>query len=198
MPSVKKTTLADGTIVLGLEDVRTKILDLPRRLGVNVVRRGLLAGAGVIRDEARLRVPQKPGRSKAGYQRTDSLKKAIKSESRGVFKDGSGKPVEHRAVVIIDKVKRKRNMASRYYAHFVEYGTRPHAVGKGSILEVFARSKAKKKQTGGTHPGTAPQPFMRPAFETKKLEAVRVIAETVRRETDKELAKLRTSPRKTG
>lgn len=193
MPSIAKNTLSSDSVVLGLADVRRKMLSLPKRIGTNVVRRGLLAGAGVIRDEARRLAPQagtdSPG---GGYPRTGSLSKAIKSESRGVFKSKGGVPTEHLAVVIIDKNKRKRGKSSRSYAHLVEFGTRPHAVGKGSILEVFARSKAKKKQVGAMHPGSPPQPFMRPAFDSKKFEAVRTIADVTRRELGVELAKMKT------
>lgn len=198
MPSVSNKMQVDGGVVLGLKDIQETLLSLPQRLGVNVIRRGLLAGAGVMRDEARRLVPQQPGKSPRGNTRTNSLKKAITAESRGVFKDGSGRPVQHRAVVTISKAKGKRGVSPRSYAHLVEFGTRPHSLGKGSMLDPFRRSAKVKNQHGATHPGTAPQPFMRPAFDGKKFEAVRVCADTVRREATSELAKLKTTPRKTG
>lgn len=40
-----------------------------------------------------------------------------------------------------------------WYAHFVEFGTRPHINGG-----MFA---------GSEHPGTSPDPFMRPAFDSE-------------------------------
>ena len=176
-------------VVLGLEDVRQKMLSLPKRIGTNVVRRGLLAGAGVIRDQARINAPKPPAKSKRGYHRSGLLHKKIASETRGVFRDGSGRPVEHRAVVLIKKAKPGEPNA-RKYAHIVHKGSRPHAVGKGSILTVWKGSKRAAKQVGGMHPGTDPQPFMRDAFEAKKFEAVRVIVERTRSELDKELGKL--------
>lgn len=196
MASIKNNQLTRDSVVLGLADIRQKMLSLPKRVGTNVVRRGLVAGAGVIRDEARRLAPQPGTVGPSGkYPRTGDLKKSIKAESRGVFRSAGGVPTQHLAVVIIDKVKRKRGKSSRSNAHLVEFGTRPHAVGKGSILEVFKRSKAVKKQVGPMHPGSRPQPFMRPAFDTKKFEAVRVIADVTRRELGVELAKLKTQRR---
>lgn len=197
MASVKITRVTGEHYVLGLEDIRKNMLSLPKRLGNAVARRGLLAGAGVVRDEARRRAPQPPAKSNKGFSRTGALKKAIKSETRGVFKDKSGKPTEHRAVVIIAKKGKKAGRSVRAYAHFVEYGTRPHAVGKGSILEPYKRSKKQKKQVGRMHPGTAAQPFMRPAFDTKKIEALHAIADKTREELAKEIAKMKSTARKT-
>ncbi len=45
------------------------------------------------------------------------------------------------------------------HGHLVEFGTAPHKVGKRN------------------HPGAAPSPFMRPAYETKGDEAHEILAE---------------------
>ncbi|MCK6475325.1 MAG: HK97 gp10 family phage protein [Phycisphaerales bacterium] len=198
MASVKITQVKGGAYILGLDDIRRNMRSLPRRLGIAVARRGLYAGAKVVRDEARRLAPQPPAKSKKGYSRTGKLKKAIVAESRGVFKDASGKPTEHRASVLIARKGKTAARSVRAYAHFVEYGTRPHAVGKGSILEPYKRSKKKKKQVGRMHPGTSPQPFMRPAFDTKKIEALHAIADTTRAELAKELAAMKSTARKAG
>ncbi len=47
-----------------------------------------------------------------------------------------------------------RVIAAAPHAHLVEFGTEPHRVGKG------------------LHPGAAPRPFLRPAFDNKKEEAL--------------------------
>jgi HK97 gp10 family phage protein len=60
------------------------------------------------------------------------------------------------------------------YAHLVEYGTRPHAIGKGSQLERTTAS-TKGRQTGLMHPGAKAQPFLRPAFDSNKQNAERII-----------------------
>lgn len=49
-------------------------------------------------------------------------------------------------------------------AHMVEYGTKPHYVGKGSRT----RGKKSKNLSGKRHPGAEPYPFLRPALDMRK------------------------------
>lgn len=178
MPSIIRTTVISERAI-GLDDVKKKLTALGPRIATNVLRRGLVAAAGLIRDEARIRVPV----------RTKRLKKAIAAESRGVFKDGSGKPVGHRAVTFIRKPKEGKRSA-RKYAHLAEFGTLPHHIGKGSITHIYKGSKEKPVKRGGLHPGARPKPFLRPAFDAKKDEALVVAERKIREELVKELAKL--------
>lgn len=58
------------------------------------------------------------------------------------------------------------------YAHLVEFGTAPHFMGKqGGGKSVLGRK---------VHPGAAARPFLRPAFDTKKGEAVAETREALR------------------
>src|SRR3989304_2864419 len=137
MPSVTRTTVAGQfNVRIDLSDVRAKLAALPMRVGTAVVRRGLLAGARVIGEEARIRAPQPQARSRRGKlkgpQRArgepgtwarGNLRKAIAWETRGVFRDAPGGPVEHRAAVIIRKPRGERRNG-RAYAHLVEHGTK--------------------------------------------------------------------------
>lgn len=204
MPSVTRTTVAGQfDIRIDLSDVVSKLKALPMRVGTAVVRRGLLAGARVIGEEARIRAPQPQPRSRRGKLKgperargapgtwaTGRLRKAIAWESRGVFRDATGVPVEHRAVVIIRKPRGGgRNV--RRYAHLVEYGTKPHRMGKGAITRIYPRSKAEQKAVGAMHPGARPRPYLRPALDTKGEEAIRTIEAVVRRELAKEVITLR-------
>ncbi len=163
--------------VIGLQDLRRTLAALPERIGGLAVRRSLLEGAGVVRDEARNLAPVR--QIKGGGH----LKKSIVSQTRGVFRDGKGRPVEHRAVVLIAKKRGKVARSARAYAHFVEFGTRPHSVGKGSKL-------VRGIGRGLKHPGAKAQPFMRPAFDTKKFVALKTIEGRMRREVAAETAKL--------
>lgn len=186
-----------------LSDIQGKMLTLGKRLSTAVGRRGLLAGARVIGEEARVRAPQpraKSRRGKAkgpaiargdkGFWATGNLRKRIGWETRGTFRDGSGVPVGHSAVVLVKKSKGAGRNA-RAYAHMVEYGTQPHHMGKGAITTVFKRSKKKANPVGAMHPGAKPHPYMRPAFDAKADEARQTIARVTREELQKELAKLR-------
>lgn len=195
MPSIKKNQWGAK---VDTSEFDGKFAALGKRLTNSVVRRGLLAGAKVIGEEARRQAPQ-PRRSKRsrkkgpeapgatggrGKYATGNLAKSIGWESRGVFRDGSGSPTKHRAVVFIRK-PRGGNRNARSYAHFPEFGTRPHRVGKISMEPGAERS-------GGEHPGSRPQPFMRPAFDTKADEALRTVRLVIARELERELVKLRT------
>ncbi|XQZ45688.1 HK97 gp10 family phage protein [Paracoccus yeei] len=62
-----------------------------------------------------------------------------------------------------------------FHAHLVEFGTAPH---KNAGL--FA---------GSQHPGTAPQPFARPAWDANKDEALQIIATELRAQIDKAVAR---------
>jgi HK97 gp10 family phage protein len=105
MPSV------NDKIVLNFRDVRKRLEDLPKKVVSKVVRRAIYAGATVIRDAAREKVPVETG----------ALKKSI------VAKANTKRGGEISASVGVAKkrfVKGKR--AGRYprrYAHLVEFGT---------------------------------------------------------------------------
>jgi hypothetical protein len=64
------------------------------------------------------------------------------------------------------------------YAHLVEYGTEPHNI-----------TSSGKAGLGKGHPGTKPQPFMRPA-ERKQPDANRVFIEGMSEGMAREAAKL--------
>lgn len=63
-----------------------------------------------------------------------------------------------------------------YYARWVEFGTQAHAVGKGSDLSVKGK---KRRQTGGQHPGAAPQPFFFPAYRLGRKRAINRIKRAI-------------------
>jgi hypothetical protein len=61
-----------------------------------------------------------------------------------------------------------------YAGHLVEYGTAPHIIrakASGGQLHLRGNVFATEVQ----HPGAAAKPFMRPAFDSKKDEAIGII-----------------------
>jgi HK97 gp10 family phage protein len=74
-----------------------------------------------------------------------------------------------------------------YYAHLVEQGTRPHALGKGS--RAVARRGKKKLSAGAQHPGTRPRPFLRPAYTGNKAAIATAVTKRLGIEIEKEIAK---------
>lgn len=62
------------------------------------------------------------------------------------------------------------------YAPHVEFGTKAHDIlpkNKRALYWPGARHPVKKVR----HPGTSPQPFLRPAYDEKKDEAIREMGE---------------------
>lgn len=65
------------------------------------------------------------------------------------------------------------------YAHLVEFGTRPHTVGKGDRHPANVRRNEKAKQTGPMHPGARAKPFIRPAWDENRQASLATLAHEV-------------------
>ncbi len=61
-----------------------------------------------------------------------------------------------------------------FYARWVEFGTRPHSLSKGSRL-------GKKQGKGQQHAGNPAQPFFFPAYRAHKKDAKRQINAAIRK-----------------
>jgi len=63
------------------------------------------------------------------------------------------------------------------YAHFVEYGTAAHPTGKNDLTNdiLLKRKGAVRKAQGSIHPGSAPFPFLRKAWDNNKTKAIDVM-----------------------
>lgn len=189
--------------VVGVSDIVKAAQEAGTKVTKQAVRNALREGAVVIRDEARRRVSV----------RTGALKKSIVAETRGVkgSQDAKGRPTRHVAVVTIQRkafevndkgraVKAKllkrgevaKNITGkvypRNYAHLVEFGTAPHALGGGSTVR-DRKTGAAGEQKGAKHPGSRPKAFMRPAYDTKRAEAEKAIAARLRVEIAKAVEK---------
>jgi HK97 gp10 family phage protein len=62
-----------------------------------------------------------------------------------------------------------------FYARWVEFGTQPHALGKGSDI-----SRGARKQSGAIHPGSRSQPFFFPSYRAHKKTVKRKINKAIR------------------
>ena len=81
-------------------------------------------------------------------------------------------------------MKRRQNPSK--YAHLVEFGTASHALAVGAESRVRLDKQGNQSdenklgnaiaaQGGKMHPGSPPQPFMRPAFDSNKSKAVSIM-----------------------
>lgn len=181
----------NDTIVLGMADVREKLKELPSRLGKNVVRRALLAAAGVIRDKAREKAPVRTGSLKKSIiSRTNNSRKN-KDEYRAEVTiakvayrvDEKGKLFKRKSTTKKGRVYERGDIYPRNYAHLVEFGTKPH---------ILTPKKRKNSNYRGPkhHPGAQAKPFMRPAFDEGYKPALDKFSQVARREVEKEVAKL--------
>lgn len=141
-------------LIQGGRELDQLLQTLPGKMQKNINRTGLRAGAAVLLGEVKANIPVDSG---------DLLASArITSRARGADVSVS--------------VKVGNRVA--WYAHLVEFGTRPH--------EIRPREQGGALQFGGVttrsvqHPGTRPRPFMRPAVDLKLPAAIEAITAKIR------------------
>lgn len=149
----------DQTIVGGaqLDDL---LQTLPAKLQKNINRSALRAGAAVLLPEVQQRIPVDSGQLRASAR--------ITTRARGATVSASVKVGNFVA----------------WYAHLVEYGTQAHIERP--------RETGGAMQFGGVttrevnHPGTRPQPFMRPAIDQRFPEVVQAVTNKIRERLTKQ------------
>lgn len=131
---------------------------LPAKLQKNITRTALRAGAAVLLAEAKRNVPTDSG----------ALARTLRISTR------------NKAGLVSASVKAggKHKGADVFYAHMVEYGTKPHKIlpkKQGGVMQ-FGGIKTRMVN----HPGTTARPFMRPAVDAKFIESVNAVREKIR------------------
>lgn len=144
----------------GKSAIAKKLKRLSGKVAGSIARRSGAAGARVIRNEARRLVPEDSG----------TLKKAINVRTKQ-FRNRSG----FHFYIAVDRGGSVKN--DGWYAHFIEYGTQPHQVIPKAAQALKLSASGDVVRNIANHPGTRAQPFMRPAFESKADNAVRVIGD---------------------
>lgn len=165
--------MSNDTIISGGRQLDEFLKTLSSNVEKKIMRTALTAGVRVIAREAKHRAPSGPTSNAnetlyGGYD--GALRDSVRVTS-GVSKTG----------VVYASVKaggRTKKGADVFYAHLVEYGTRPHVI----------RPRGKKRlELGGhfvagsvMHPGATGQPFMRPAADATQAAAVAAVAAKIR------------------
>jgi len=138
--------------VLGLEELKRKMLTLGSKISRNALKSALVAGAKEVKKEALVLAPVKTGR----------MRKAIY-----IKKMGKPNPFKENVILGVRSGKKlqKRNLDA-YYWKFIEFGhlTRP----KGKARSRSGRASA----LAGGGKMVAAQPFVRPAFQNSKERAL--------------------------
>jgi HK97 gp10 family phage protein len=151
--------------VSGLRELSAALQELPRRIARNVLRGAVAAAAAVIRDEARLRAPVSTGPVATGAPLPGTLKRAIYQKW---IRERSN-DTQQTFFVGVRQGKRYRHLGKHgdrsqdaYYWRFIEFGTVKMAA----------------------------HPFLRPAFETKRHEAVTALTTYLEARIPDEAARL--------
>lgn len=149
----------DETIVGGRE-LDDLLQTLPAKLQKNINRAALRAGAAALLPEVKQRIP------------VDS----------GALRDSARITTRARGATVSASVKVGNSVA--WYSHLVEYGTQAHTERP--------RNRDGAMQFGGLtvrevdHPGTRPQPFMRPAIDQAFPTVIRAVTDKIRQRLTKQ------------
>lgn len=153
----------------GIAEARRNLQHLGEQMRKRILRKAVRAAAKLI---------EKAAKSHADASKdTGLLKKSIGTVVR-VYRGGDKVIAVIGPRVGFRRVIDGRVMDPTKYAHLVENGVKPHALGKGSSLR-------KKTQAGQGHPGFAAKPFLRPAIDGNKAAANAAIARVVAEELKK-------------
>jgi HK97 gp10 family phage protein len=146
-------------VIVGGRELDDLLRTLPAKMHKNINRAALRAGAAVYLAEVKQRIPRDSGQLEASAR--------ITTRAQGDMVSASVKVGNFVA----------------WYAHLVEFGTRAHtehahrggAMRFGSVVTQVVH-----------HPGTSPQPFMRPAADAKFGEAVAAVTKKIRERLTKQ------------
>ena len=151
--------------VTGLKELQAFLDQLPAKVEANIMRGALRQAAKPLRDAAIQNCPTgEPNESNRRKYRVynGALRDSIRISGR----------IDKRAGTITAKVvaggKVRKTGADVFYAHMVEFGTRPHSISKGGRGEA-------------NHPGVPPRPFMRPAIDAEAQSAVVAAGEYIKK-----------------
>lgn len=135
---------ARNEVIGGGAELDALLQTLPAKMHKNINRTALRAGAKVYLDEVKQRIPEASGKLKASARITTRAKGGTVSAS---VKVGN---------------------AVAWYAHLVEFGTRPHEIKASEGAMRFGGTVTRAVN----HPGTRARPFMRPTADEKFGEAI--------------------------
>lgn len=161
--------------VVGFKELAAALRELPENISKNILRSAVAAGAAEIRMEAKsnaLRIKRSGTLARAIYQK--QIQELSDQEKQTFFVGARhGKRYQHRG--------KKGLSADAYYAPFVEFGHFTRQPGSAKRLRKTNRGEvanpllAFQVRTGQVK-WVPPNPFLRPAFDTKKEAAVEAIA----------------------
>jgi HK97 gp10 family phage protein len=182
--------MAELLHVDGLSELKKALQQLPKNIAKNVLRGAVNAGAVVIRDEAKLRAPVMP-EAAPDHQPPGTLRRAIIVKQ---IPEKSG-ATQQTYYVTVRQGKRYRGQGAKgnksqdaFYAKWVEFGhyyVPPKPKGAS-----WKKHRDMTKGNAGAK-WVPPKPFLRPAFEAKKRDAVAAIKAYLEKRIPQEVEKAR-------
>lgn len=178
----------------GLAELHAACKQLPANIRNNIMRGALRAGGNVIAVEARRRVPVRSGQLQASIR--VSVRKTLYGITASVkagdrFRVFKGKGTATKYPYRTRRAGGGFDYHAPFYAHFVEFGTKPHTIkprrGKRLAFVVVSKVVAVPMVK---HPGTKPRPFLGPAFDAKWQAALEVIEKYIAKRLPIEAEKL--------
>lgn len=145
--------------VKGLAELQTFLDQLPAKMEANVLRGALRAGAKPLLAAAKAAAPVgEPSETNRNRYKlyAGALRDSVRISGR----------IDKRNGKITASVKaggKTKSGADVFYAHMVEFGTKPHVIGDG------------------THPGVQAKPFMRPALDAQSGAAIVAVGEYIKK-----------------
>lgn len=176
--------------VQGLRELGEALRQLPQRIGRNVLRGSVGAGARRIRDKARENAPRSTGPVSEGHPAPGTLKHSIIIKQ---IPERSG-PLAQTFYVYVRSGKKYarqgkggRLSQDAYYWKFLEFGTKAHVVRPTKKKALAFNGKVRSV---ARIPAIASRPFMRSAFESEKARAVEDIKRYLLERLPEEVEKL--------
>lgn len=172
--------------LVGAKELEYAMRILPTTIANRIVPTALRGAAKPIVQSARWRL--------SWNKRTGELAKSIGTKLAKKRSDAA------RVMIVGPRSKKTTDSKGRpvnpaNYAHLVEYGTQAHtitpriaAVGVGGVLGPFKGSEGFAAKV--EHPGADAQPFLRPAFDSKKNQAANNYLAFATKAIEREAAKL--------
>lgn len=154
--------------IKGLSELQALLDEMPAKLEQRVIAGALARAAKVICDEAKRLCPVASGHLPA-HRTSGGLRDSI-HVSRSTKKGRVRASIKTRSAL----------------AHMVEYGTARHLIKPKNRKSLFVAGLFREVVA---HPGAVRRPFMRPAFDNKKDEAMSVMAEYMRTRIEKLMRK---------
>jgi HK97 gp10 family phage protein len=140
--------------ITGGRELDRLLQTLPVKMERNIMRGALRSGAKVVLDEVKQRIPEDTGQLRASARITTRYRKGTVTAS----------------------VKVGNFVA--WYAHLVEFGTRPHVIRPRNPGGAMRFGNVETRSVD--HPGTRARPFMRPAADASLNEAIAAVTRRIR------------------